>query len=97
MNEHDQILGIVRDGEFTPLVPPGLPARLTRIDMQAAVPPESQEIDMTDYEGLAVMVEGHDGGGWIYSAAVIDQAGPILTAVVREVFASQAASEVKES
>lgn len=31
------------------------------------------------------MVRGHDGGGWIYSAEVIDQVGPILTAVVQKV------------
>jgi hypothetical protein len=32
------------------------------------------------------MIRGHDGGGWIYSAEVIDEAGSILTAVVQRVF-----------
>lgn len=41
---------------------------------------------MTKYEGQAIMVRGHDGGNWLYSAEVIDQAGPILTAVVQQVF-----------
>jgi hypothetical protein len=54
--------------------------------MAASVPPETAELDLSVYEGKAIMVHGHDGGGWIYSAMVIDQAGPILTAVVRKVF-----------
>lgn len=90
MNGNEQFLGTVQNGEFKPLVPdPGpitVPIRLTGISMQESVPPESGELDLTEYEGKAIMVRGHDGGGWIYSAEVIDQAGPILTAVVQQVF-----------
>ncbi len=88
MNGDDQFLGIVHGGQFTPLIPaqPG-PVRLTTIPMQTGQSPESAELDSTEYEGRAIMVQGHDGGGWIYSASVIDQAGPILTAVVKAVFA----------
>lgn len=50
--------------------------------MQEARPPESTELDLTEYEGKAIMVRGHSSGEWIYSAEVIDQARPILTAVV---------------
>jgi hypothetical protein len=59
---------------------------LTRIQMQEARPPETEELNLTEHEGQAIMVRGHDGGGWIYSAEVIDQAGPILTMVVQQVF-----------
>lgn len=90
MNGNDQFLGIVQNREFKLLVPdPGpisVPIRLTGISMQEPVPPESRELDLAEYEGKAIMVRGHDGGGWIYSAVVIDQAGPILTAVVQKVF-----------
>jgi hypothetical protein len=89
MNGNDQLLGIVQDGAFELLSPyhaPGGSARLTAISMQESVPPETAELDLSVYEGKAIMVRGHDGGGWIYSAVVIDQAGPILTAVVRKVF-----------
>ena len=68
------LLGIVREGEFLPLAPGtvlGSPARLTGIPMQAAVSPESEEIDLAQYEGRLILVRGHDGGGWIYSATVI--------------------------
>ena len=86
MNGNDLFLGIVQDGKFHSLSPKTASDRLTNIQMQEARSPESGELDMTEYEGSAIMVRGHDGGGWIYSAEIVDKAGPILTAVVREVF-----------
>ena len=90
MNAKEGLLGIVKDGHFYVLTPhggEGSMVRLTAISMQVPVSVESGELDLTRYEGQAIMVQGHDGGGgWIYSAQVIDQAGPILTAVVRQVF-----------
>ena len=91
MNDNDQFLGIVQNGQFQVLGPKAgldLPVRLTSIQMQTAVLPESGELDLRAYEGQAIMVEGH-ASGWIYSAQVIDQAGPILTAVVRHVFGGE--------
>jgi hypothetical protein len=93
MNTNERFLGIVQDGRLHILLPErsrGTEARLTSMGMQAAMPPEMQEIDLAPHEEKALMVEGHDGGGWIYSAQVIDEAGPILTAVVRRLFASEA-------
>ena len=84
-----EFIGLVRDGRFMLLAPrPALGGwvRLTSIPMQAAQPPDSAELDLTGYEGNAIMVSGHDAGGWIYSARVISMAGPILTAVVQHVF-----------
>ncbi len=89
MNGNEQFLGIVQNGAFQILVPQRLSGgsvRLTGIQMQESVPPESKELDLTEYEGKAIMVRGHDSSGWIYSAEVIDQADPILTMVVRQVF-----------
>ncbi len=82
-------MGIVQDGEFYCLTPGSeisIPAKLTGMPMYAASLPESQEFDLTIYEGQVIMVNGYNGGGWIYSAEIIDQAGPILTAVVLEVY-----------
>jgi len=96
MNSNDQFLGIVQLGHFQILTPDRIAdtsVRLTSMPMQAAQPPESKELDLTEYEGQAIMVRGHDGGGWIYSAEVIDRAGPILTAVVRRVFGRPANKE----
>jgi len=85
----EEMLGIVRDGQFYPVGVEGelvLPQRLTGIRMQEAIAPEAGELNLSRYEGRAIMIEGHGGGGWIYSAQVVDEAGPILTAVVKEVF-----------
>ncbi len=89
MNNNDQFIGVVRDREFSPLVPQsfsGSSVRLTSIAMQEAQSPEVHELDLTEYEGSALMVSGHHGGSWIYSADIVDRAGPILTAVVQRVF-----------
>jgi hypothetical protein len=89
MNHQDLFLGIVQNRQFHPLgskFPLGSSIRLTHIQMQTAMSPESGELDLTQYEGSAIMVQGHSGGGWIYTAQIIDKAGPILTAVVKRVF-----------
>lgn len=89
MSNESQFLGIVQDEKFWPLTSTPGPAgytQLTTIQMQASVPPESGRIELTEYECKAIMVQGHGGGDWIYSAEVIDEAGPILTAVVGRVF-----------
>jgi hypothetical protein len=54
--------------------------------MQESVPPETGELDLTQYEGSVIAIQGHDGGGWIYSAGVIDTAGPIVTALALQIF-----------
>jgi hypothetical protein len=79
------ILGLVREGQFRLSVPTGRDfshARLTGILPEAGQSPETSEIDLTPYEGQAIMVRGIDRGAWIYAAEIIDAAGPILTAVV---------------
>jgi hypothetical protein len=92
MNENDQFLGYVQNGQFKILTPEGTlsgSVRLTEIQMQEAVSPESRELDLTEYENSAIMVHGRESGGWIYSAEVVDRGGPILTAVVMEVFGKE--------
>jgi hypothetical protein len=89
MNGNDQVLGIVENGGFQRLAPPnelGGPTRLTSISPQAAQLPETGEFDLSDHEGSTIMVTGHDQGEWILSPEVIDQARPILKAVVKKVF-----------
>ncbi len=89
MNGNDQFIGIIQLRRLQILAPDqvaGESVRLTGIQMQESVPPETREIDVKQYEGSALMVGGHYGGGWIYSASVIDQAGPILTEMVKRVF-----------
>lgn len=92
MSNNSQFLGIVENKKFKLVFPksgPDIYVRLTSIPMQAAQSPESAELDLSTYQGKAIMVRGHDGGGWIYSAEVIDEAGPILTVVVQQLFKQQ--------
>jgi hypothetical protein len=80
---------MVKEEKLTILLPEseaGNIARLTEMPMQAAIPPEAQEISVRKHEGKVIMVKGSIDGGWIYSAEVIDLAGPILSALVLKVF-----------
>jgi hypothetical protein len=85
MNE--KILGIVKDGLFRRLTPirDWSGCRLTRIGPQRAQSPESGEIQLAEYEGSAVLVTGEAQEFWIYSADVIEQAGPIVSILVEHV------------
>jgi len=89
MSGLDQFLCVVKNGTIEVLLPEseaGNVVRLTEMPMQAAVAPEAQEISVKKHEGKAIMVEGRSGGGWIYSAELIETAGPILSALVQKVF-----------
>lgn len=92
MKGNDQFLFMVTDGKTTILHPEseaGNVVRLTEMPMQAAMPPEAQEISVKKHEGKAIMVEGHFSDGWIYSTEMIDLAGPILSTLVQKVFSRQ--------
>jgi len=54
--------------------------------MNDSTPPESAKLNLTSFEGKAIMTQGYDGSGWIYSATAIDSAGPLLTALFQKVF-----------
>ncbi|MCF6188645.1 MAG: hypothetical protein L3J49_14375 [Desulfobulbaceae bacterium] len=83
------LIGIVKNGAFK-LVSPrpgdGSLVRLTTTSMQDSVPPENGELNLLEYEDIAIGVEGHPSGDWIYSASVIDTGDPIVTALVENVF-----------
>jgi hypothetical protein len=84
--DDDMFVGVVRNGRFEAVEPRTSSDSLTEIAMQEARSPESGEIELSAYEGRAILVAGHDGGGWIYSARVVDEAGPLVTALVSRVF-----------
>lgn len=83
-------IGIVENGVFELLFPkpkstPSI--RLTTAGIQDSIPPENGELNLIEYERAAIAIEGHaDGGGWIYSARVVDTGEPIVTALVEKVF-----------
>ncbi len=76
-----KFLGIVRDNKFQPLEASSSlnsSVRLTRINMAAGGSPENREIDLTEYEGNAIMVEGTPSGKWIYQAEIVDRLDQFL-------------------
>lgn len=63
MIENNQFLGIVKNSRLQLLQPENLTGtsfRLTRIQMQEARAPESAELDLTEFKGEAIMVQGHE-------------------------------------
>jgi hypothetical protein len=89
----EKFLGIVENGRFSILIPRPqcCTVKLTRISKPASIAEElvaSHEINLSEYEGKAIMVTGAlpEHKGWLYEANVIDQAGPILSEVVKETF-----------
>lgn len=89
----DKFLGVVQRERFSILLPRPqcCTVRLTRIAKPASISEElvaSHEISLAEYEGKAIMANGvlPEHKGWLYEANVIDQAGPILTEVVKELF-----------
>jgi hypothetical protein len=77
------LIGFVKDGQFRVLAPvadAGTLRQLTTMQMQEARLPD--EVDLTPYEGQALMVRGHDSGGWVYGAEIMSYvASPIVPAL----------------
>ena len=83
------LLGRVEAGRFHVLDPAAIPymtTRLTRIQMQEARSPDSAELDLSSYEGRLIVVQGHDGGGWLYGAHVVQTVKWPLSALARLAF-----------
>jgi hypothetical protein len=82
-------IGIVREGKFHTLFPEptiSAPSLLTEISRIEAIAPEARQVDLTQYEGKAIAVQGILNSFTLYEASVIDVAGPILTALVIKAF-----------
>jgi ABC-type taurine transport system substrate-binding protein len=91
MKGKNEYLGIVEVERFKVLLPEsetGSYRRLTTLSMQNGQPPELNEINLSEYEGQVVMVRGQGDNTWIWSAAVVEVAKPIDTALVKHLFQS---------
>jgi len=87
MNNSDQHLGLVKEGKFMLLTPESYKGKVVSVTEDSmVVGRQIQEIDLGEYEGTAIMIEGEYRGDWIYAAHIIDQAGPILTALVQKAY-----------
>jgi hypothetical protein len=90
----NKFLGIVEGGRFIILSPQEdfcCSIRLTKVLEPSPLSEQavtSHEIDLSEHEGKALMVSGHlpEEKSWIYGAEIIDQAGPIMAAMVQQMF-----------
>lgn len=80
----NRYIGLVRNGALHVLAASGTAAGTYRL---TAGDSEDEALDLTLYEGMAVLVRGIAAEGWIQSASVVEQGGELLTAVVARVFA----------
>lgn len=87
----DFFLGVVDDGQFKLLAPSESPwseVSLTSISMPESVPPETGQLVLQQFEGHVIVVRGYNGGGWIYSAGVVEIATPLIAQFILNLFPS---------
>jgi hypothetical protein len=84
-------VGIVKGGRLEPLVAETSvagPLRLTAAAPGNGSSAESLAIDLSQYEGRAIFARGVHSEGWIYAAAVVDEAGPELSRLLARLVGS---------
>ena len=85
----DQVLGIVENSAFYRIPIKGKthePTKLTTIKITEAIHPDACPLNLSRYEGLVIVVNGHDRDGYIWEANVVEQAGPSLSSLLRKTF-----------
>ena len=85
-NNNSEILGIIKDGSFI-VAETNETKKLTSTGIVQAVTPESGLINVTEYEGKAILISSeHIDNEWIFGATIIDIADPIVTKLVEKIF-----------
>jgi hypothetical protein len=80
-------LGFVELQRFHPLHHKGAGVRLNSASMVVGHGLELTEINLEEHEGKALLVRGDISGDWLYNASIIDQGGPILAVLIKEMLA----------
>ena len=83
----ENILGVVQNRKFKLLYPQstsGSTIKLTEDSMVVGRP--LIELNLVKYEGTAILVSGDYSDDWIYEVKIIEQAGPILTILTKQMF-----------
>lgn len=89
MSDNEQFFGIVRNGEFYVFAPQnleGTTVKLTTVRLEESHSPENGIINISQFEGKIIEVRGRDSGEWIYSAKVMEEAGPVLSDFLKRIF-----------
>jgi hypothetical protein len=85
-SDSNQILGIIKDGSFFSTETKKM-MTLTTVHMQEARSRESGKIDLSQYEGKAILVSYQQiSDDWVWGTEIIETAGLILALLIRKVF-----------
>jgi len=87
--DEDTFLGLVHNGQLRLLMSAdihSLKVRITASSTQESLLPETEELDLASYESRLILVRGHRNNAWIYSAVIVDAAGPELTRLILEYY-----------
>jgi N-acetylmuramoyl-L-alanine amidase len=89
MSEKEQFFGKVEKGSYLIFAPErlkGVVVSLTTVPPKGKQAPELNTINLSEYEGKIIEVNGINLDAWIYSATVVEEAGPVLSDFLMNVF-----------
>jgi hypothetical protein len=86
VQEPQEALGIVVNGQFIS-ADTHKPIKVTEAQMQEAVDPHAKLLDLSKYEGKAILISCQtNDGSFLWGSNVVSTAGPILTAIFKKVY-----------
>ena len=84
--EPQEVLGIVANAQFIS-ADTHKPIEVTEAQMQEAVDPYAKLVNLSKYEGKAILIRCQtNDGSFLWGSNVVSTAGPILTAIFKKVF-----------
>jgi hypothetical protein len=85
-HEPQEVLGIVITAQFIS-ADTRKPIEVTEAQMQETVDPQAKLVDLSKYEGKAILIRCQtNDGSFLWGSNVVSTAGPILTAIFKKVF-----------
>jgi hypothetical protein len=86
VQEPQEVLGIVANAQFIS-ADTSKPIEVTEAQMQEAVDPHAKLVDLSKYEGKAILIKCQtNDGSFLWGSNVVSTARPILTATFKKVF-----------
>jgi hypothetical protein len=86
VQEPQEVLGIVITAQFI-TANTRQPIEVTEAQMQEAIDPRAKLVDLSKYEGKAILIRCQtNDGSFLWGSNVVSTAGPILTTIVKKVF-----------
>jgi hypothetical protein len=86
VQEPQEALGIVVNAQFIS-ADTRKPIEVTEAQLQEAVDPRAKLVDLSKYEGKAILIRCQtNDGSFLWGSNVVSTAGPILTAIFKKVY-----------